>query len=88
MTQASTLFDKLWNEHEVVPETTGTPAVLYIDLHIIHEVTTPQAFSLLREKGLSVRRTDLQRGQGRITPADELRGGVSDRVGGPDAELP
>ena len=55
----STLFDKVWSEHIVVPETTDTPAVLYIDLHIIHEVTTPQAFSVLREHGLPVRRPDL-----------------------------
>ena len=59
MTEASTLFDKLWADHVVVPETAGTPAVLYVDLHIIHEVTTPQAFTLLRDKGLPVRRPDL-----------------------------
>lgn len=53
-----TLFEKVWNNHIVVPETEATPAVLYIDLHLIHEVTTPQAFSLLRERGLSVRRPD------------------------------
>jgi 3-isopropylmalate/(R)-2-methylmalate dehydratase large subunit len=55
----ATLFDKVWSEHVVVAETADTPAVLYIDLHIIHEVTTPQAFSLLRERGLPVRRPDL-----------------------------
>jgi len=54
-----TLFEKVWTEHVVVPETPETPAVLYIDLHLIHEVTTPQAFSLLRERGLAVRRPDL-----------------------------
>ena len=59
MTEASTLFDKLWADHVVVPETKDTPAVLYVDLHIIHEVTTPQAFSLLKEKSLPVRRPDL-----------------------------
>ena len=53
------LFDKLWSEHVVVPETAETPAVMFIDLHIIHEVTTPQAFSLLREQGLSVRHPEL-----------------------------
>jgi 3-isopropylmalate/(R)-2-methylmalate dehydratase large subunit len=41
-----------------VPETADTPAVLYIDLHLVHEVTSPQAFSLLRSQGLKVRRTD------------------------------
>ena len=55
----STLFEKVWSDHLVVDETPDTPAVLYIDLHIIHEVTTPQAFTVLREKGLAVRRPDL-----------------------------
>ena len=55
---AKTLFEKVWEQHEVVPETVDTPAVLYIDLHLIHEVTSPQAFSLLRSKGLKVRRRD------------------------------
>jgi 3-isopropylmalate/(R)-2-methylmalate dehydratase large subunit len=55
---ASTLFDKVWKAHEVVPETAETPAVLYIDLHLIHEVTSPQAFSVLRSLGLKVRRPD------------------------------
>lgn len=55
---AKTLFEKVWEQHEVVPETADAPAVLYIDLHLVHEVTSPQAFALLREKGLKVRRTD------------------------------
>ncbi len=59
MSSATTLFEKVWAEHVVVPESDDTPAVLYIDLHIIHEVTTPQAFSVLRAQGLSVRRPDL-----------------------------
>ncbi len=59
MATARTLFEKVWADHVVVDETADTPAVLYIDLHLIHEVTTPQAFSLLREKGLPVRRPDL-----------------------------
>lgn len=54
-----TLYQKVWDEHVVVPETENSPAVLYIDLHIIHEVTTPQAFSVLRDKRLAVRRPDL-----------------------------
>ena len=52
------LFEKIWASHVVVPETDDTPAVLYVDLHLLHEVTTPQAFDLLRAKGLPVRRTD------------------------------
>ncbi len=59
MAEGRTLFEKVWAEHVVVPETAETPAVLYIDLHLIHEVTTPQAFAQLRERGLAVRRTDL-----------------------------
>ena len=55
----TTLFEKVWSEHVVVAETPDTPAVLYIDLHIIHEVTTPQAFTVLRDSGLTVRRPDL-----------------------------
>ena len=52
------LFDKLWERHVVVPETADAPAVLYIDLHLIHEVTSPQAFSVLDARGLKVRRPD------------------------------
>jgi 3-isopropylmalate/(R)-2-methylmalate dehydratase large subunit len=55
---AKTLFDKVWERHVVVPETPDTPAVLYIDLHLVHEVTSPQAFSVLRSRGLPVRRPD------------------------------
>jgi 3-isopropylmalate/(R)-2-methylmalate dehydratase large subunit len=62
MSSPKTLFQKVWERHEVVPQTADTPAVLFIDLHLIHEVTTPQAFSLLRERGLKVRRTDLTLG--------------------------
>ena len=54
-----TMFQKIWERHEVVPETADTPAVLYIDLHLVHEVTTPQAFTMLREQQLRVRRPDL-----------------------------
>jgi len=57
-----TLFEKVWRRHEVLAETPDTPAVLYIDLHLIHEVTSPQAFSVLRERKLPVRRLDLTLG--------------------------
>ncbi len=60
--QARTLFEKIWSEHLVRHETPDTPAIFYIDLHLIHEVTTPQAFSMLREKRLRVRRPDLTLG--------------------------
>ena len=62
MATPKTLFQKVWERHEVVPETAETPAVLYIDLHLIHEVTTPQAYSELRSRGLKLRRTDLTLG--------------------------
>jgi len=52
-----TLYDKIWDSHLVTPET-DAPAILYIDLHLIHEVTSPQAFSGLRKRGLKVRRAD------------------------------
>ena len=59
MSNATTLFEKVWADHVVVPESADAPAVIYIDLHLIHEVTTPQAFSVLRDRGLKVRRPDL-----------------------------
>lgn len=55
MNSPRTIIDKIWDEH-VVAESPGSPAVLYIDLHLIHEVTSPQAFSGLRERGITVRR--------------------------------
>jgi 3-isopropylmalate/(R)-2-methylmalate dehydratase large subunit len=52
-----TLFEKIWDDHVVIAEP-DNPSVLYIDLHLIHEVTSPQAFTGLREKGLKVRHPD------------------------------
>ena len=52
-----TLFDKIWDAH-VVAEEPERPVVLYIDLHLVHEVTSPQAFAGLRARGLRVRRPD------------------------------
>src|ERR1700752_4889734 len=54
----ATLFEKLWQAH-VVREARGEPTLLYIDLHLIHEVTSPQAFDGLRQAGRNVRRPDL-----------------------------
>ncbi len=54
-----TLLDKIWDDHVVRPEAEGVPAVLYVDLHLVHEVTSPQAFAELRTRGLGVRRPDL-----------------------------
>ena len=53
-----TLFEKIWDSH-VVAQEAGRPAILYIDAHLVHEVTSPQAFEGLRLSGRSVRRTDL-----------------------------
>ncbi|MEO7014578.1 MAG: 3-isopropylmalate dehydratase large subunit [Dokdonella sp.] len=53
--RARTIIDKIWDVHQVRAETTETPGILYVDLHLIHEVTTPQAFSELRARGLKVR---------------------------------
>jgi 3-isopropylmalate/(R)-2-methylmalate dehydratase large subunit len=55
---AKTLFDKIWDAH-VVDEEPGKPTLLYIDLHLVHEVTSPQAFEGLRLSGRRVRRPDL-----------------------------
>src|SRR6188508_2467796 len=55
---AKTLFDRIWDAH-VVREAEGEPALLYIDLHLIHEVTSAQAFEGLRLAGRRVRRPDL-----------------------------
>jgi 3-isopropylmalate/(R)-2-methylmalate dehydratase large subunit len=54
-----TMFEKIWRAHEVVPETVDAPAVIYVDLHLTHEVSSPQAFALLKAQGLRVRRPDL-----------------------------
>jgi 3-isopropylmalate/(R)-2-methylmalate dehydratase large subunit len=53
-----TLYDKIWDSHVIVPET-DAPAIIFIDLHLIHEVTSPQAFDELRKRGLRMRRPDL-----------------------------
>ena len=53
-----TLFEKVWDDH-VIRQAPGEPALLYVDLHLVHEVTSPQAFDGLRLSGRSVRRPDL-----------------------------
>ena len=55
MTEPRTIVDKIWTDH-VVTQDAGAPAVLAIDLHLVHEVTSPQAFTGLRARGLTVRR--------------------------------
>jgi 3-isopropylmalate/(R)-2-methylmalate dehydratase large subunit len=83
LNQPRTLFEKVWDAHLVRPASADTPAVVYVDLHLVHEVTSPQAFSMLRERGLKVRRpdktfatmdhaipTDFQRRNGKIVIKD------------------
>lgn len=50
-----TLLDKIWDAHQVQAETESMPGILYVDLHLIHEVTSPQAFTELRNRGLTLR---------------------------------
>ncbi len=57
MPESRTIFQKIWDRH-VVDQEPDSPAILYIDLHLVHEVTSPQAFTGLREKGLQVRRPE------------------------------
>lgn len=56
---ALTLYDKIWNTHLVSEDAKTGEALIFIDLHLIHEVTTPQAFAGLKAAGRGVRRTDL-----------------------------
>lgn len=58
MSTALTLFDKIWQSHLVREAGRHTPALLYVDLHLLHEVTSPQAFAMLAERGLCVRRPE------------------------------
>ncbi len=77
------MFEKIWRAHEVVPESAETPAVLYVDLHLTHEVTSPQAFAALRERGIRVRRPDRTLATlDHATPTDsrQVFGGVPIRV--------
>ncbi len=53
-----TIIDKIWDAHCVRAETADAPAILYVDLHLVHEVTSPQAFAELRARGLRVRRPE------------------------------
>src|SRR5712664_3472867 len=55
MSHPRTLFEKIWDAHVVRPATASTPAVLYVDLHLVHEVTSAQAFTELRARSLRVR---------------------------------
>jgi 3-isopropylmalate/(R)-2-methylmalate dehydratase large subunit len=58
MTTKKTMFEKIWDNH-VIQQEEGKPGIIYIDLHLVHEVTSPQAFEGLRLSGRKVRRPDL-----------------------------
>ncbi len=68
-----TLYDKLWDSHVVRTEPDGT-ALLYIDRHLVHEVTSPQAFEGLRLAGRKPWRVELDRRHGRPQHADHRIG--------------
>ena len=77
---AQTMFEKIWDSH-VVHEESGQPSIIYIDLHLIHEVTTPQAFDGLRLNGRGVRRPDLTIATvDHNTPTWELDKPVTDEI--------
>ena len=59
--KSRTIIEKIWDSH-VVAQREGEPALLYVDLHLVHEVTSPQAFDGLRQRGLKVRRPELTLG--------------------------
>src|ERR671927_872659 len=68
-----TLAEKVWDEHVVRRGENGEPDLLYIDLHLVHEVTSPQAFDGLRLAGRGVRRPDLTIAtEDHNTPTDNL----------------
>src|SRR5262249_43075792 len=58
MSNPRTIIEKIWDSH-VVHEQNGNPSLIFIDLHLVHEVTSPQAFDGLCSRGLKVRRPDL-----------------------------
>jgi 3-isopropylmalate/(R)-2-methylmalate dehydratase large subunit len=81
MSKPKTLFEKIWETH-VVKSEPGSPTILYIDLHLIHEVTSPQAFNGLRDKGLKVRRPDKSVAtMDHSTPTTELALPMADLMG-------
>jgi 3-isopropylmalate/(R)-2-methylmalate dehydratase large subunit len=80
---ALSLFEKVWRAHEVVPETPGAPAILFVDLHLAHEVSSPQAFSQLAARGARVHRpgrTLATLDHATPTDAQQLFGGVPIRL--------
>ncbi|HUI65332.1 MAG TPA: 3-isopropylmalate dehydratase large subunit [Bacteroidota bacterium] len=78
--KVQTLFSKVWDNH-VVTQEPDCPALLYIDLHLVHEVTSPQAFSALRGRGMTVRRPDRTFATvDHSVPTIDEPGGISDAL--------
>ena len=77
---AKTLFDRIWDAH-VVQQLADDVALLYVDLHLVHEVTSPQAFDGLRLAGRTVRRPDLTLAtEDHNVPTDSLVQPVADPI--------
>ena len=75
-----TLYDKIWDDH-VVASPAGEPTLMYVDLHLVHEVTSPQAFDGLRQNNRTVRRPDLTLATAdHNVPTEPLSTPVSDPV--------
>ncbi|MCI0887968.1 MAG: 3-isopropylmalate dehydratase large subunit, partial [Chloroflexi bacterium] len=75
-----TMFEKIWDSH-IVHEVDGQPTILYVDLHLVHEVTSPQAFDGLRLNNRKVRRTDLTVATAdHNTPTWELTRPITDSI--------
>ena len=76
-----TLAEKVWNDHLVVKGKDGAPDLIYIDLHLVHEVTSPQAFDGLRQAGRPVRRPDLTIAtEDHNTPTQDIDQPIADLV--------
>lgn len=80
MAQAQTLYDKLWNSHVVREEEDGT-VLLYIDRHLVHEVTSPQAFEGLKMAGRKLWRIDsVVSTADHNVPTGEIESGIKDPI--------
>lgn len=80
-TQACTLFQKVWDDHVDISDKTDGGALLYIDLHLLHEVTSPQAFEGLRIENRTVRRPDLTIAtEDHVIPTQDIHGPIQDPV--------
>ena len=76
-----TLSQKIWDDHVVTPGTSGDPDLLYIDLHLCHEVTSPQAFDGLRLSGRKVRRPELTLAtEDHNIPTENIKAPITDPI--------